>query len=121
MPDLHLVKPEQITNEDMFYESVSEVVELGFQINKRAGDSLLKEYLESRKLNNTRQYICYVQYAINKLGEANFKIFLDGVICLPLYKQRHTPNVLNEASNYYIELTEKLIKCSNFAKLENGK
>ena len=105
----------------MFYESVAEVVELGLIINKRAGDSFLGQYLESRKLNNARKHICYVQYAIQKLGEKNFKLFLDGVICLPLYKQRHTPNVLNEASNYYIELTEKMIKCQNFTKLEVGK
>jgi hypothetical protein len=121
MPDLHLVKPEQLTDKDMFYESVKEIVELGIIINKRAGDSFLGEYLESRKLNNARQHICYVQYAINKLGEDKFKIFLDGVICLPLYRQRHTPNVLNEASNYYIELTGKIIQCPNFSKLENGK
>jgi hypothetical protein len=117
MPNLNLVNPEQLTDFDMFNESVRELVELGYIINKRAGDSFLGQYLESRKLNNARQHICYVQYAINKLGEGNFKIFLDGVICLPLYKQRHTPNVLNEASNYYIELARKMIQCPNFSRL----
>ena len=115
MPDL--VKQEQLTDLQMFNESVREIIELGYILNKRAGDSLLSEYLESRKLNNGRQYICYVQYVIQKLGSENFKIFLDGVVCLPLYKKRHTPNVLNESSNYYIELTEKLIKCDKFSLL----
>ena len=114
MPDLNLVKPEQLTDNDMFNESVREIVVLVLMVNKRANDSILGQYLESRKLNNARQHICYIQYAINKLGEEKFKIFLDGVICLPLYKQRHTPNVLNEASNYYIELTNKIIHCENF-------
>jgi hypothetical protein len=117
MPDLHLVKPEQLTDRTMLNESVQELVELGLIINKRAGDSLLGEYIEARKLNTVRQYICYVQYAILKLGEEKFKIFFDGAICLPLYKQRHSPNVLNEASNYYIELTKKVIQCPGFTNL----
>jgi len=117
MPNLNLVKPEQLTDINMFYESVQEIVELGLIINKRASDSFLGQYIESRKLNNARQHICYVQYVINKLGEEKFKVFLDGVICLPLYKQRHSPNVLNEASNYYIELVGKMIQCPNFSKL----
>jgi hypothetical protein len=118
MPDLHLVMPEQLTEINLFFESAKELVELGYLINQRAGDTPeLAKYLEPRKLNNARQIICYLQYVINKFGEERFKRIFDDSICLVLYKQRHTPNVLNEASNYYIELTKKMIQCPNFSKL----
>ena len=55
MPNLQLVKPEQLTDNNMFYESVKEIVELGVIINKRAGDSFLGQYLESRKLKNAQK------------------------------------------------------------------